>query len=132
MIPTIITPKVGFKNESGIVTERVCFPLQEISAEQELDFLVSVGSLKDKDAKEQIELGYQMYVKALSDWVVEVPYIVTLNKEGDIESKAYLDSGDDPKIAIETYFAEPTMRKNRILNSAINSFLGQISADVVF
>lgn len=130
MIPTIITPKVGFKNESGIVTERVCFPLQEISAEQELDFLVSVGSLKDKDAKEQIELGYQMYVKALSDWIAEPPYTLTVNADGK-EDKVFLPA-ESPQEAVETFFAEPTMRKNRILNSAINSFLGQISADVVF
>lgn len=127
-----ITPKVGFRNEDGKITERVCFPMREVSAAEESEFWSGLAAIADADKDAKTALQFDLMVETIAGWAAEIPYI---EFAGDVQKdtvKVSLNDGDTPADAVREYFKDRTMRQERMVNAIITFQSNAQAADVVF
>jgi hypothetical protein len=125
----IVTPKVGFKNGDGKISERVCFPMREISASEESEFWASLAAIADKPKNEKAALTFDLMIDFIANCTEEMPFVRTSKDGKDIDKPL---KGIDPASAVRDYFKERTARKDRMVNSLINAYSNELAANVVF
>jgi len=126
----IITPKAGFMNDDGIVSERICFPMRSISLLENTEFWAKFADIADTLSKEEkAKAEFDILVDALASWTVEMPFIRTY--KGDMVSDELL-VGETPANAVRKYFKECTPDLEKIANAVINAYNNRNGADVVF
>lgn len=126
----IITPKVGFRDEHGKITERVCFPMREVSAAEESEFWSGLAAISDADKDTKTALQFDLMVETIAGWIAEMPYTEYVDiTDGDLSRDL---SGDGPANAVREYFKDRTMRQERMVNAIITFHSNAQAADVVF
>jgi len=123
----IITPKVGFENDKGIVEERICFPMRVITVAEENAWLARYADIADTLTEEQkASQQFDILVDGLAAWCVELPF--TRNGDGkDVPLKA-----DNPANAVRDYFKDRTGEQERVANQAILYYRTKLTPSVVF
>jgi hypothetical protein len=129
----IITPKVGIKDETGSIKERVCFPMKWVSAAEEGELWQQLSEC-DQKADNVTDLKFAVMLEFLAAWTVEMPFIRVI-KRGTGGKEEHIDTplaGENPAEAVREFFKVKTIEQDRMINGVINSYLTRIAPDVVF
>jgi hypothetical protein len=129
----IITPKAGFVNDDGLITERICFPMRSISLLENTEFWARFAEIADTLSKEErARTDFDILVDGLASWTVEMPFVRTFSKVDPTKYTDTLIEADSPSAAVREYFKEFNVETEKIINAVINAYTNRNSADVVF